>query len=350
MKKKVSSSYKDEFGEEKIQSLVDDIVTISEINDDMPDRLFAIVQKSDDVVKRRFPINDEANVKLSMKLLRDAVDLSELEYEKAVNVITRAAKKFNIEDEILEKEVSINADNDGDKILEDAVRAITETDNIKVLCDSFIEEIKKYSTTRLNEDGTLNIQDSDDEPSPIAILFSILTGFANEVKYCGDMLERSISSYLKELGKKAIDETVCDSYEAKEKELTDKIKELEEELSITDEINMKLNQQLRIHLVDEIIAHRKALKVIDSTETEEHKKYSSLPYESLKVILDDVRNFRQVNSPSKVSIKQINDPTQIADSVNDTNIDLKDNAHNPAQSKRITEKEAIEIINSLKEM
>lgn len=355
--KKKTVGYVEEFGstviDAKLKEFGDEVALSDESLDSLTDRQFAIIQKADDgTVSRRFALNDEVNVKLAMDLLCDADDLSPIELEKATASITKAAKKMDLEVSFREKVIT---DSQEDQTTQDSQEQeiVVEDQEIKELCDKLIELVKAYGEENFNEDGTLKDAEKEPEkPSPLAVLFSIVSSFAFEIKYAGQMLQGAIDSYLKDLGKEAIDKSVKDSTDAEQSKLTDSVKELEEEIQLLTDQNVELNRQLRDHFIEEILAHKAALGTLNDAETKENTQYSKLSYEALNVILSDFRSMRVKIADSavnnKASITKVQDPTQIADS--ETVItDSEQEVTQVQDQKKLTKADAIEIINSLKQ-
>lgn len=360
MKKTVS--YEQEFGKEALEAKVSQLGDNIQLQDgdieDLTDRQFAIVQKDADGTNRRFPLNDEVNVKLAMHFLCDAADLSPTEREKAEASIGKAAKKIGIDFELRVKEVSDqdntqnsddqNQDNQGDQSSSDE-----EVDaELKEICDKLVEKLKVYGEEFYGEEGELkDAEKAPEKPSPLAVMFSILSSFASEVRYAGNMLGSSIDSYLQQLGKETIDKSAKDSIKDEQDKLQDSVKELEEEVQLLTDQNMELNRQLRTSFVEEIIAHKTALGILADEETIENTQYSKVPYESLKIILSDYRNMRVKLADSTVnnntSIKTIPDPTQVADSLEDQSASSNDDNTNH-ETQKVSAQDAIEIIKSLK--
>lgn len=363
MKKTIS--YEQEFGkaalDAKVAELGDNIQLQDSEIEDLTDRQFAIVQKDAEGTKRRFPLNDEVNVQLAMHFLCDAEDLSPTEREKADASISKAAKKMGIDFALRVKDVSDSndqgddqsngdqsQDNDGDANLQDTV----EDKELKDLCDKLIEKLKVYGEEFYGEEGELkDAEKAPEKPSPLSVMFSILSSFASEVRYAGNMLGSSIDSYLQQLGKEAVDKSTKDSMQDEQSKLQDSVKELEEEVQLLTDQNMELNRQLRTSFVEEIIAHKTALGILADEETIDNTQYSKVPYESLKIILSDYRNMRVKLADSTVnnttSIKTITDPTQVADSLADST-DSGTDSNTSTELQKVSAQEAIEIINSLK--
>jgi hypothetical protein len=361
MKVKRTVDYTEEFGSTVVDTHLKGLDATLTLDDsdlsDLPDRSFAIVQKDSEGIKRRFPLNDEVNVKLAMGFLCDAEDLSPTEMEKATAAIEKAAKKCDLEyvlrvkDEATDTTITDTGDNGGGD--SDDNGDDTTVDLVTDACNAFVDQLKVYIEDNFNEDGTLKDADSEpSKPSPLTVLFSILASFASEVRYAGNMLEGSIAGYLQELGKESIATATKDELQSAVNVAQDALKEVEEENALLSDQNMELNRQLRDHFVEEIIAHKAALGTLADGEIPTNSAYCKLGYESLKVILNDFRNMRvklhdnTVNN--SVSITKINDPTQIADSASDDDGDVDLNSPQDKPNHKVTAKEAIDIINSLK--
>jgi cell division protein FtsB len=345
-------SYSDEFGTAKVTTLLatknSELTITDQDHSNIPDRSFAIVQKDAEGVKRRFPLTDEVNVHLAMGLLCDAEDLSPTELEKATSSIEKAAKKLGLDFELKLKDEEV-AEVVADEVVADVTDQEVEVDEVTELCTKLVDHIKTYIADNVDEDGTL--KDEDAKISPMSVLFSIMASFASEVRYAGNMLESSISSYLQQLGKEAVATSTKDALEQEAQSTKDSLTDLEEEIQLLSDQNMELNKQLRDHFVTEILTHKTALGILADGETSINTTYSKLGYESLKVILNDFRNMRIKISDSTVNnslnITTINDPTQIADSV-DGSDDTDLNSPQIIAPQKVTAQDAIDIINSLK--
>lgn len=351
-------TFQAEFGQEKVKSVLDSLgegIVLGDLDaSTLTDRQFAIVQKADDSIKRRFPLCDAVNVQLSMALLKDAEDLSPTEYDKAFTLITKAAKKLGVEGEILVKdEADETADTvtDSDTDTTDTTDT-TEVDKVKEVCDSFKALVDEYIKEVCDEEG--NLKDADaapEKPSPVTVLFAILQSYASEVKYAGQMLAGTIDSYLKELGKEAIAASTKDEIQDELQALKDAVAELEEESALLNEHNRTLNRQLRDHFVEEIVSHKAALGMADEDREVEIARYSKLGYEALQISLNDFRNMRIKIKDSTVNnntnISTVNNPTEIADSVTDSVDDSGDSSPS-TQKKTVSKEDAMDIINSLR--
>lgn len=328
---KTSISYIEEFGREKCLGILEEKGFSVELKDvdysSLSDRQFAIVQQDGDTIKRRFSVVDEQNIILGKHLLEDAIDLSPLEKEKANTILTKAAKKFAIDCQVTKT---------AQDIITDAVTTSERT------IETITEEIKQ----KIETFDPAILKDEDDKPNPISTLFGLIASLGNDLEWAGKALKSSISYYLENLGKKVIEQ---DEY-VETQTLKDKAVELEEEVKMLNDQNISLNRLLRDNFVEEILTHKKALSLIEDSVIEEEKiKYSKLTYEALNVLLNDFRAMRVKLTDSIVSnnitIKRITDPTQIADSVQDGLDDTRPDQNKP----KLTTKDAINVINSLKQ-
>ena len=374
---KVTLSFSEEFGATKVKGICDSIgegVTLQDLDGELSDNQFAIVQKTDEGYKRRFPLCDEVNVRLGMGLLKDAVDLSPTEKEKASTLILKAAKKFGIEGEIAvlaDEETDENTDTsaDTDTNLADE-NADPETDGEKQITpesftslkDALDEAVRKFVEENVTEEGVLNdaaeakVAESS-LPSPIEVVFSCLMALGNEIKYAGGMLESMIAGYLKEKGKEAVSKEQKDSYDG----LQDQVAELESQVEMLDEQNMTLNKQLRDHYVDEVISHKVALNLIEDAEAEK-VKCSKMGYETLTTLVSEFRNMRLKLKDSVVLEKTVNNNTDIKTVADPTLVDsaeegdetqqLNDSDTNADEKnvdkKPMTKLDALAIIRSLR--
>ena len=369
---KVTLSFSDEFGATKVKSIYDsfgDDITLNDLDSELSDNQFAIVQKAEDGLKRRFPICDEVNVRLGMTLLKDALDLSETEKEKASTLILKAAKKFGIEGDILvdsQDDLQDNKDDQNDNSSLDANDQSSDSsdgektltpESFTQLTDSIREAIAKFVELNVTEEGELNdaAKEADSQlPSPVEVIFSCLLSLGNEIKYCGNMLEQMISGYLKEKGKEAVSKEQKDSYDG----LQDQVNELQEQVEMLDEQNMTLNRQLRDHYVDEVVSHKTALNLVEDAEAEKNK-CSKLGYETLKTLVDEFRSMRVKLKDSVVSdksvnnsldIKKVQDPTLVDSDQSDSNVDITDGVkpEDKSTKKPMTKQDALAVIRSLR--
>jgi hypothetical protein len=117
-----------------------------------------------------------------------------------------------------------------------------------------------------------------------------------------------------ELGKESVAKGTKDELESRVAGLSDELAEAQEEIELLDEQNRDLNFQLRTNLIDELVAAKTALGLVDAeSDEEERTKLTKLPYNAL---CDQVADYRKLKSTIKdstvnntVEIKTITDPT-----------------------------------------
>jgi hypothetical protein len=308
-KKVTSLSYVNEFGDKLKEIKIQDAELTEEdqgkltLEDDMKDSQFAIVQKTEDEIKRRFPLHDELNVKLAIELLDCAEDLTPAEVIKAQSSIGKAAKKLGIEanfEKEVKEEVKI-ADAEG---TDQTVRSIDEViTELKTMVESL-------DPTKLTD---------DEGKSPVTRIFDMVIGL--DSKFVGEALDASIGSYLSGKGQgvatteqlSGLDNLVS---------LQDELQEAKEEVTLLDELNRDLNVQIRQSKVDEIIDLKQTLGLLTDSVEEERAKLLSHPY---NVLVGQVSDFRQLKAKFKVQdvnntkedIKSVNDPT-LQDALDDS--------------------------------
>ncbi len=334
------------------EALTADALKLSD-SEAIADRSFAVVQKTAEGLKRRFPLTDALQVEASLRLIDQAIDLTDSEKEKAVASLEKAAKKFNviIQDEVVDTDIAdSDADDDTtddtDTTLTDDVGADDSTDattdvvdepkTIETLCDELKAMIEAFEVpVALTDEEEAALTDAEkaekvQKPNPVAVLFSMVATLGRDLKWAGDMLEGSIISYLTELGKETVAKGTKDELESKVSAMTDELAEAIEEIDLLDEQNRDLNFQLRTDRIDELVAAKIALGLVDSeTEDGERAKLIKLPY---NVLCDQVTDYRKLKNTIKDSsvnntldIKSIPDPTLTdADSDIDDQGDLKD--------------------------
>lgn len=363
---KVTLSLSDEFGADKVATLVQGMSEVDgklELTDELTDRQFALVQKTAEGLKRRFPLNDELNVRVGLTLIDEASDLTEAEKEKVIAGLHKTAKKLgvNLED-FVKAEVSADEtakDGEADTNLQDSTTEETgensdsNTDGKTI--ESLLDELEAFVKTDSVKQGIeqkledASKADKSDAESPITRLFTVLKSLALDFRYAGAALEGSINSYLVERGQEAVKKGHKDEVEAEVSELKDQIKELEEDITLLDEQNRDLNYQLRVTLVDEIIASRDALGLIEDSVDAEREKFSKFNYDALVTQVNDYRKMKVILKDTtvnnNVAIKTIADPT-LADSVENPNIDaLQDGQLEDSEGKKeLSFKEQVALV------
>ncbi len=332
------------------EALTVDALKLSD-SEAIADRSFAVVQKTAEGLKRRFPLTDALQVEASLRLIDQAIDLTDSEKEKAVASLEKAAKKFNVVIEDAQEDTTgddnqdaDNADDttltDGDSSsdsVDDSAPVVTdEPRTIEALCDELKAMIEAFEVpAALTDEEEAALTDAEkaakvERPNPVAILFSMVASLGRDLKWAGDMLEGSIISYLTELGKETVAKGTKDELESKVSAMTDELAEAQEEIELLDEQNRDLNFQLRTDRIDELVCAKTALGLIDAaTEADERAKLVKLPY---NVLCDQTADYRKLKNTIKDSsvnntldIKSIPDPTLTdADSDIDNQGDLKD--------------------------
>ena len=275
--KVLNISYIDEFNAELLkdvklsdseeESNIDEALKLSdEVMGELTNRDFAICQKTEEGLKRRFPIHNVENTKAAIQLINKAEDLTDSEKEKAITCIGKAAKKqgieFKLEDEEQEQESKEE-------------KVTTFEDALAILKDS-IEKVEFEE----KEDGTVELKDSE-KVNPFNEIFNMLISFSGNLKWAGDSLNSRITDYLVSCGKEAHEKGLFDSVQEEATTLKDSITSLEDEVSELEEQNRELNYAIRVNLIDDIVSAKQALKLVDSETEEEKKSLLKLSYEAL---------------------------------------------------------------------
>lgn len=347
---KISVSLFTEFGQEKLASLTikladsEDAVDVSSFDlkeedfKGMKHTQFAVVQKTPEGDKRRLPIHDEAHVRACLSLIAEAEDLSEEELSKANAKIAKAAKKFGIEikDEEVGEEETIETVQDADSTDgKDAENVDTIADEADINRDldrkpttkdiqAIVEELR-LSLSELKETVSAELKDNmstspapDPATDPITKIFDLLKWFASDVKWAGDSLNSQISSFLEDQGKKAIASGTYDELQAKAedqetqmKTLTDQVTEvtaerdeLQADVELLDQQNVELNYKLREHSVNEVVAHKVRLGVIEDSDESIANEKQKLFKLSINVLKDSVGEYRLLST--KLNDKDVN--------------------------------------------
>ena len=279
----VSVSYAEEFTADKVEALKLADMELPKENidlklDELADDMFAIVQKTDEGMKRRFPLHDEENVKAAMSLIGSAEDLTDAESVKAKKAIAKGAKKFGIECACNEKE---EAHQPEVAKIEDAK---PEVRTVQSITDELVALLKEVDLTKL-EDGV-------DTP-----LTSVLTALSEL-----EGVDTFVSARLETQGKEIVEKGALQT-------ITDELKEAQEEIATLDNQNIELNYLVRVSLVDEILVC-KGLE--DEAQAEERKRLSKLGYDTLKEVASELRkNPTKTNAVviNNKEIKTVKDPT-----------------------------------------
>lgn len=301
--KVLNVSYVDEFGVEQLADIklsdsedfnIEDTLKLSdEVMGELTNRDFAIVQKTEEGLKRRFPIHNAENTKAAVQLINKAEDLTDQEKEKAITAISKSAKKQGIDFKLQDKESK-----------ESSINSFDEA--IALIKDS-IEKVEFEET----EDGTVTFKDSE-KTNPVNEVFNMLVSFSGNLKWASNCLNDQINGYLIQCGKEAHDKGLFDSAQEDNVKLKDSVAQLEDEIAELEEQTRELNYAMRINLVDDIISCKQKLELIDS-EDEEKKSLLKLSYENLikqKQDFDKLVNKLKDSTISNTSnIKTIQNPT-----------------------------------------
>jgi len=334
-----------------------DIVSALKLNEDRAKdwtaRKFAVVQKTQDGEARRFPLNDELNVRAGLALIDQAEDLTEAEMKKAVAKLGKAAAKFGIELEDSEKnteekneipqeeDTSLSDEEKGQKAAKadagaEDTSSTGEVTPIDTLLDSLKEEMSKIEFKEADpklEDNT-GIDTVNSQKDPIGKIFDLLKWYANDQAYAAKSLNSGVGAFLEEVGKEAIAKGSYDSLrdektvledsvkgfesskielETKNTELAEEVQSLQDECDILEETAKDLNYELRTHLVDEVVACKLAIGLLIDAEVEQSKvDLFKLPYNALKMQVNDSRKLTaKLKGPvnNKVEIETVKDPT-----------------------------------------
>lgn len=304
--KTLNVSYIDEFNADQLKDIkltdsedvnVEESLKLSdEVMGELTNRDFAIVQKTEDGIKRRFPIHNAENVKAGVQLIGKAEDLTESEKEKAITSIGRAAKKLGIEFKIEDGETT-----------EEGTEVEDPTESVNVLADALETikaEIEKVEFEE-KEDGTVELKDAS-ATNPINEVFNMLVSFAGNLRWAGEALNNRVTDFLVGCGKEACEKGMFDSIQEEVKGLKDSIAERDEEIAILEEQNMELNHTIRVALVDEIVSFREELKIADSDKDAEKAALMKLPYDALLKQKSDFSKLR-----AQITTTPFNNTTEI---------------------------------------
>ena len=338
--KTINVSYVDEFNAEELkgvkltdsedESNLEEILKLSdEVMGELTNRDFAIIQKTSDGVKRRFPIHTAENIKAAVQLINIASDITESEKEKAISSIGRVAKKAGIEFKITDEEVTTDpivpeteevtvdpvVETETDPVVETEV--VVEEKTIEALCDELKVFLEAVDETKLQD---------DDKKNPLGEIFNMLVSFAGNLKWAGECLNNHVGGYLTDCGKEAIEKGIFDSLTTEVTVLKDSMVEREEEIALLEDQNMELNYTMRSSLVDEIIEYKTTLTLIDAKNTSEKEELIRLPYDALVKQKNEFKQLvsKTVNNTVTKEITSIKDPTLLNDSDESVTDDITD--------------------------
>lgn len=346
-----SLSLNDEFSAEQLQSITltdeETLEALALTDEALTDKQFALIQKTADGIVRRFPVRNALDVKVGLQLVDSASDLTETEMVKVKASLGKAAKKFGIEliaDAKEEEKV---------ETVEDAkVETITDI-------DSAIEAIKEVAKA-FEPELTDGVEEATEvKKNPVEKIFDLLKWFATDIKWASEGVTAGINGYLTDLGQTVLGRDELDQKDALVASLTDKVAELEteitskdEEIDLLDKQNIDLNFQLRASLVDEIVALKDSLDLLTDSTEEEKAKLFKRPYDAL---VEQVNEYRKLTTKLKdstvnnnIKINKIADPT-LADSEDrsDKSEDLEDVAKLEDEKKEPTFEEKAKALQAL---
>jgi hypothetical protein len=349
--KVLNVSYVDEFGVEQLKDIklsdsedfnIEDALKLSdEVMGELTNRDFAIVQKTEEGVKRRFPIHNMENTKAAVQLINTAEDLTDSERDKAITSISKAAKKQGIEFKITDQEEEVETASTAtelvDKTLEGALATIKD----------FIEKVEFTES----EDGVVELKDSE-KANPINEVFNMLVSFSGNLKWASNCLNDQINGYLVQCGREAHDKGLFDSVQEDNTKLKDSVTQLEDEVAELEEQNRELNYAIRINLVDEIISCKQKLELIDSEVEEEKKSLLKLSYENL---LKQKQDFAKLTSKlqdttlsNTQNIETIQNPTLNDGDSESDNVDSANNLEDSEQeNSNLSDKEIVQLFRNL---
>lgn len=333
----INISYIDEFGKDKLVDLkiTDSEVDIEEtfkLEDEMKDSEFAIIQKFEDEIKRRFPIKSELDIKTANKLIDEAKDITEAELKKAKASIAKAAKKSGIELEIKDSNENVGANVEGNSIEE------PKFEDMLLTIKDHIEKLEDFSNACA--DGTK-------KQSPVSMILNMLQSLGSTLKWAGEDLKGYIDGYLKDLGKEVVEKGMHDSLTEEVKTLKDELEESKEEITLLDELNRDLNLQVRKSVINDIIACKQELDLLKDSIEDEEKKLVKVPYDALVLQSNDYKamkaKLRDTSLNNITNVKKVEDPTlPLQDSDNSTN-----NQQSNDNDKQLTEKELKQFMTNL---
>jgi len=321
----VSVSYVSEFGDKLKEIKIQDAELTEEdqaklnIEDSMEDSQFAIIQKAEDKIKRRFPLHDELNVKMALAMIDKAEDLTPAELTKAQASISKAAKKLGIE--IPEKEAETKKetkmeDNEVEKV-------VLEPKTVEDVIGELRQLIESIEETKLRD---------EEGRTPISAVFDMLSSLSNSLKWAGEALESNVNYYLTEKGKEAVNKGFHDS-------LNDELKEAKEEISLLEELNRDLNVLARESIVNEIVDAKEQLGLLKDSVEDEKEKLFKHPY---NILVEQVSDFRQLKDKFNKDIVNNNKETKEITSVEDPTLKdaVEDEVENSNEEKKELETKA----------
>jgi hypothetical protein len=388
---KKTKSLLDEFSVEQINAIVksikikdeeSDIIASITLTDEqanaLEDKQFAIVQKTSEGELRRFPMHNEESVIVGFKMLDSAEDLTKSEKKRVLSKLNKAAKAFGIslEDEEETTEPNSEKETKGEETTspkgeeakgseeekgdEEEEAKLTDEEQLDVLLGSVkefigsITEVPEKLEDKKKDAATFTV-----EKNPVTKIFDLLKWYATDVAYASSALSRSVSAFLEETGKTAIEKGIKDEYDelkgsaetfaTEKEELLAEVESLKDECTSLEEENKELNFELRSTIIDELVSNKVSLGILEDSEIESEKsELFKVPYNALTMQIKDTRKLvckikDSVNN--KIDIKKVDDPT-LTDSDNvDTKV--RDQEDPEKESESISEENLIRAFKNL---
>jgi len=337
----------DEFSIDKVKSINledseefdDSVFAISDEQAiELSDKEFAIVQKTSEGLKRRFPMRNEQEVKAGILFLDEASDLTDVERTKAKKSIERAAKKLNVD---LEDFITNYTAKAGEiKNPEEGIAPMGE-DKPEEKEATTLEDALDTLKAIVSEHKEVELEDSEGSiETPITRIFDLLKYFSAELAWAGKSLNESINGYLIEAGKEAVAKGHYDEVQGKLVSLEDELKVLIEDVELLEDQNRELNYQIRVNIVDEIMASKDILGIAEEDKEADKKVLLGLSYDALVVSANSFRKLKGKIEDStvnnKLDIKTIDNPT-LSDGLSgdDASTDQKDEKEKMKQFKQL---------------
>jgi hypothetical protein len=388
---KKTKSLLDEFSVEQINAIVksikikdeeSDIIASITLTDEqanaLEDKQFAIVQKTSEGELRRFPMHNEESVIVGFKMLDSAEDLTKSEKKRVLAKLTKAAKAFDIsledEEETTEPEAEGTPEGEENTSTEGEEKGegegegsegeedpkLTDEEQLDALLGSVkefigsITEVPEKLEDKKKDAATFTV-----EKNPVTKIFDLLKWYATDVAYASSALSRSVSAFLEETGKTAIEKGIKDEYDelkgsaetyaTEKEELLAEVESLRDECTSLEEENKELNFELRSTIIDELVSNKVSLGILEDSEIESEKsELFKVPYNALTMQIKDTRKLvckikDSVNN--KIDIKKVDDPT-LTDSDNvDTKV--RDQEDPEKESESISEENLIRAFKNL---
>lgn len=345
-------AYSSEFAAEQISELKltdiegEDAVALLTLTDEEVGNLknsdFAIVQKTEEGINRRFPIHNEVSVKAAAVLLDSAKDLTPSEVIKAKATIEKAAKKLGItvefksetevkpaiEDAEINKDVKV--DPDTEKTLEEIVAELKNA-------------IKSIEASKL-QDSETDIQD------PIVTVLGELVTLTDSEDSKLNLLD-AITSVLEPKGLAIASKELIETAETQATTITslnDELADAKDEIELLDELNRDLNVQIRKSKVDEIADSKQSLGLIKDSIEEEKERLGKLSYDVLAALAVEHRELKTKLTDSSVNNKQDKEISTVKDpTLTDSEVDSTEPPKLEDGEKELSKEEVVKLFRTL---